>query len=425
MTSAVAAPAERIVLANARLFDGEQGHGDARFSIGLEDGKIAFVRPGPDQPAPGFRSIDVGGRLLMPGMIDAHTHANGASLDVAALDRQSPAYLAHHAGRFLENMVQQGFTTIRDAGGGDMGLVRAIDEGLIDGPRYLVAGKGLSQTGGHGDLRGQQPLEPCACAFSGVFSRVVDGPDRVREAVRDQFRIGAHQVKIFVSGGVLSPTDPIWMLQFNDAEVAVAVEEAARWRSYIMAHAHTKEAIVRCARLGVRSIEHASMLDREAAEVVAAHGAFVVPTISVVDAMLAHARQLPPGALEKLQYFTEIAYEAVRHADEAGTQVGFGTDLLGALQGRESDELVVRGKISAPAAVLRSATSVNARLLGLADQIGHVKAGHQADLIVVAGDPLASLDGFADPRRNIEMVFKGGIVKRDLRGVLAATSTHA
>lgn len=414
----------RTLLADATLFDGERHHGDRRFAIGIDGSAIAFVREGLQQAEPGYRTVDLAGRLVLPGLIDAHTHATGASLDVAALDALSPSYLASRAARFLERMVQQGFTTVRDAGGGDVGLVRAIEEGLIDGPRYRVAGKGLSQTGGHGDLRGQRAAEPCACAFSGVFSRVVDGPDQVRAAVRDQFRLGAHQVKIFVSGGVLSPTDPIWMLQFNDAEVSVAVEEAARWRSYIMAHAHTKEAVLRCARLGVRSIEHATMLDREAADVLAETGTFIVPTIGVIDAMLRHAQSLPAGALAKLEAVVDAAYRAIGHAEAAGCSIGFGTDLLGSLQGGEAGEFAARGALGSTLQVLRSATSVNARLMGLEDKVGHVRAGHDADLVVVDRRVIDDLSLFAQDAA-VELVLIAGRPRRDTRGVYSAASSPA
>lgn len=419
----------RTMLANATLFDGERHHGDRRFAIGVDGSRIAFVREGPQCEEPGYRSIDLAGKLVLPGFIDAHTHATGASLDVATLDAQPPSYLTSHAARFLGRMVQQGFTTIRDAGGGDVGLVRAIEEGLVDGPRYRVAGKGLSQTGGHGDLRGQRESEPCACAFSGVFSRVVDGPEQVRVAVRDQFRMGAHQVKIFVSGGVLSPTDPIWMLQFNDAEVSVAVEEAARWRSYIMAHAHTKEAILRCARLGVRSIEHATLLDREAADVVAEHGTFIVPTIGVIDAMLRHAQSLPAGALAKLEPVVDAAYRAIGHAEAAGCSIGFGSDLLGSLQGGEAGEFAARAALGSTLQVLRSATSVNARLMGLQDTVGHIKAGHEADLVVADARVMNDL-ALLSKDDTVELVLIAGKPRRDIRhvfciGLSAGTRPHA
>jgi imidazolonepropionase-like amidohydrolase len=414
----------QLVLTHARLFDGDRYFGDDHHAIGISNGKISSVERGDGEGAagPDVRRVNLAGRLVMPGLIDAHTHATGASLDVGGLDKLQPSYLAHYAGRYLRNMLQQGFTSIRDAGGGEQGLVQALEEGLLEGPRYLIAGKALSQTGGHGDMRGHRAASPCKCDLVGAFTRVVDGENHVREAVRDQFRQGANHIKIFVSGGVLSPTDPIWSQQFSNAEIAVAVEEAARWRSYVMAHAHTKEAIVRCAEHGVRSIEHASMMDREAAEIVARKGAFVVPTLGIVKHMLDGEVRLPAGALDKLKYLVDAMYAAIGHSEEAGVKVGLGTDLLGSLQGRETQELVLRGELSSSLNVLRSATSVNAELLGIGAQAGRIKAGFDADLIVMDKNPVEDITVFRDPASTVVLVMKAGAVCRDTLRLLPADS---
>src|SRR5450631_3242825 len=271
-----------LTLTTSRLFDGDHLYNDRSTAITIRGDRVADVSMVSDQgksfantPQPDALSL-----TLLPGLIDAHFHPVSASFDIAAIDRSHPSLRALDARCHLEGALFRGFTTVRDAGGGDIGLVRAIEQGLIRGPRLLIAGKALSQTGGHGDMRPADAVPMCACGYSGALSTVVDGPDQMRKAVRDQLRQGATHIKLFVSGGVLSPTDPIWMNEFADEEIRAAVEEAATRRTYVMAHAHTAEAVRRCVRNGVRSIEHGTLMDRESADIVAAAGAFVVPTLA-------------------------------------------------------------------------------------------------------------------------------------------------
>jgi imidazolonepropionase-like amidohydrolase len=392
-----------------RVFDGERLRPEPELCIEVRDGRIASIGPARNDQA-AIATIDAREHTVLPGLIDAHFHAVSASLDVAAIDRMHPSHRALGAREHLEAALRRGFTTVRDAGGADIGLVRSTAEGLIDGPRLLIAGKALSQTGGHGDMRPAEAVQLCGCGYSGALSAVVDGADAMRERVRDQLRQGANHIKLFVSGGVLSPTDPIWMDQFTDEEIRAAVEEAATRRTYVMAHAHTAQAAIRCARNGVRSIEHGTLMDRESADVVASAGAFVVPTLSIIELLRQTPLGLPPAALEKLAAIGDRAVGAVAHCRAAGVKLGLGTDLFGTLRDQQSREFAVRARNESSLDVLRSATSVNAELVGLQGEVGTLRVGAAADIIAVRGDPLANVAVLADPQHTLQLVVHDGRV---------------
>lgn len=405
-----------VVLANARVFDGvSEEIAEGRHVI-VEGDRIREIASTP----PRLREatvIDCAGRYLMPGLIDAHFHAYSPSFDISGSDRMPPSLMASHAARILEGALARGFTTVRDAGGGDIGLYLAIEQGLIRGPRLFFAGKALSQTGGHGDLRRSEEVQPCGChGYSGVVTRVVDGVDEVRRAVREELRKGAHQIKLFVSGGVLSPTDPLWMPQFTAEEIRAAVEEAGTRRTYVMAHCHTDEGAARCVQLGVRSVEHGTLIHRdETARLIAERGGFVVPTLSVIDVLQRNgaAAKLPAESLQKVKSVGDEAYRAIEVCRRAGAKLGLGTDLLGhAFHPMQGGELELRGRVEKPIDVLRSATSVNAELLQKPGELGRIAPGACADILVLDADPLKDLALFREPAR-IPVVMKGGVFVRN------------
>ena len=400
----------QLLIRCGKVFDGERLRPEPDLCIEVRDGRIASIGPARNKDQAAIKTIDARDYTVLPGLIDAHFHAVSASLDVSAIDRMHPSHRALGARDHLEAALRRGFTTVRDAGGADIGLVRATEEGLIDGPRLLIAGKALSQTGGHGDMRPGESVQLCGCGYSGALSAVVDGADAMREKVRDQLRQGANHIKLFVSGGVLSPTDPIWMDQFSDEEIRAAVEEAATRRTYVMAHAHTAQAAMRCARNGVRSIEHGTLMNRESADVVAGTGAFVVPTMAIIESLHQTPLGLPPAALEKLAAIGDHAAAAVAHCRAAGVRLGLGTDLFGALRDQQSREFEVRGRHESSLDVLRSATSVNAELIGLQGEVGTLRAGAAADLIAVSGDPVTNVAELADPQHNLKLVVHDGHV---------------
>jgi imidazolonepropionase-like amidohydrolase len=326
-----------------------------------------------------------------------------------------PASLrAQHARRELEAMLRRGFTTARDAGGCDVGIRMAIEEGLIDGPRLLVSGKALSQTGGHGDDRALVEGDPVPGAYPGDFARIADGVDEVRLAARHELRRGADQVKVCASGGVMSVTDPIDMLQYSEAELTAIVEEAASRGTYVMAHAYTGPAITRAVRCGVRSVEHVNLVDEAAADAVAARGAYVVPTLVTYEALARDgaASGVDPARMAKVDVIREAGLRSFGILRRAGVRVGFGTDLLGTHRPLQPQEFRIRAEAERAADIVRSATSVNADLLRRPD-LGRVEVGATADLIVVDGDPLADIGVLAGLPGTLRLVVTGGRVRVD------------
>jgi imidazolonepropionase-like amidohydrolase len=381
-----------IILRNALLFDGLSPDLIEGATVVIENGRITEVsdRPVTSKAA---RTIDLGGKFLMPGLIDAHFHAYGISMDVTKFDHMPASLLAHHGARTLRDTLMRGFTTVRDAAGADFGLSQAVALGLISGPRVFFAGKSLSQTGGHGDFRAAERVELCPCGYSGVLSVVVDGEDAVRKAAREELRQGAYQIKLHLSGGALSPSDPIWMPQFTDTEISAAVQEAATRRTYVMAHAHTAEAALRCVRLGVRSIEHGTLIDSDAARVIAKSDAYVVPTLVIVDRALAFGKQagMTAVSLGKLQELAHLGLESFDRCVREGVKVGFGTDLLGVLHEYQNSEFTIRRRFCSAFEILRSATSVNAALLNRSGELGVVAPNAFADLLVIDGNPFEDI----------------------------------
>jgi imidazolonepropionase-like amidohydrolase len=311
----------------------------------------------------------------------------------------------------MEHALRRGFTTVRDVGGADYGLWRAIEEGYVAGPRLFYCGRAFSQSGGHGDVRAQHvEWQPCGCSPRGILAEVVDGADALRKSAREALRQGAHHLKIFVSGGISSPSDPIWMLQFSEEEITAVVDEATRRRAYVVAHAYTAETITRAVKLGVRSIEHGNLIDDEAAADVVRHGAFVVPTLVTYESLHRHGRSAgaPAYLLHKLDSVRTEGMRAVERCRAAGVKLGFGTDLLGPLHRHQLEEFRLRGEVETPVQVLMSATSVNAELINMAGKLGCIAPGAFADFVIIDGNPLDDLSFLYRPNSAIRAVWKGG-----------------
>ena len=406
----------QVLFKNGRLFDGLGSELLEDRHVLVEGDRIKEVADRPIAAAEA-EVIDLGGRTLMPGLIDAHFHAVAADPDISKIEGMPRSFLAQHSRQLLEAALARGFTSLRDAGGADYGLAMAIKTGLIKGPRLFYSGRALTQTGGHADFRSLEDHSAfCFCGQgSAVFGVIADGVPAVRQAAREELRKGATQIKIMASGGVASPTDPIWNLQYSEEEIRAIVWEAASWRTYVMAHAYTPEAISRCVRFGVRSIEHANLIDEPTAALCAAEGAFVVPTLVTYDALERFGPELglPAVSQEKLKEVRAAGLTSLEILKAAGVQIGFGTDLLGAMQSHQSGEFQIRAEVLSPAEILRSATSVNAALLNAEGELGVVAPEAQADLIVVDGDPLADLSLLQDQGARIPIIMKaGGFVKR-------------
>ena len=360
------------------------------------------------------RVIDLNGATALPGLIDAHVHVVITTLNLASMQSRPASLVAQEARVILERMLQRGFTTVRDAGGADYGLAEATERGLIRGPHIHYAGRVLSQTGGHGDFRPRDDgPQLCACHIhTSGFAHVADGVSAVRKAAREELRRGASQVKIMASGGVASPTDPIWNLQYSPEEMRAIVEEAEGWRTYAMAHAYTPEAITRAVEAGVRSIEHGNLIDRPTAELMARKDAILVPTLVTYRAIDEIGRQLgfPEVSLRKLQDVLTAGLSSLEIARDAGVKMGFGTDLLGEAHDQQSRELEIRAEVLPPLEVLRHATINNAELLNRVGEIGEIVPGAYADLLLVDGDPLTDISCLAGQGEHIAVIMKAGRV---------------
>ncbi|HEX5406844.1 MAG TPA: amidohydrolase family protein, partial [Pseudonocardiaceae bacterium] len=317
--------------------------------------------------------IDARGGTVLPGLIDAHFHAYAVAMHLMDIEMKPLSYVALNGAKRLGAALRRGFTTVRDVAGGDAGFARAINEGLFASPRYLYTGPALSQTGGHGDSRAADS-DVCGCHHH--MNEVVDGVDPLRRAVRERFLRGAHAIKIMTSGGVVSLTDPIRIPQYSAEEVLAVTGDATRRGSYVAAHAYSPEAIKHSVLNGVRSIEHGNLLDAEAAALMADRGAFLVPTLVTYDAMGRRGEEIGLAAVSraKNREVLDAGRTAVELARSAGVRIGFGTDLMGALEDEQLAGLRLQLEVDGALATLRSATSVNADLLGRSD-LGRLRPG--------------------------------------------------
>jgi imidazolonepropionase-like amidohydrolase len=411
----------RQAIVNARPFDAAKGSVGPVSTIVIDGDRIAdIVADG--RRIDDARITDAGGRVVLPGLIDAHVHVVAASHDLVGLGLQAPSLLVAQSSQIMRAMLHRGFTSVRDAAGADFGLQEAVQRGLFEGPRLSIAGFPVSQTGGHADMRpkGVRTREMfCSCAGLGLIGAIADGVGEVRRAVREQVRNGANQIKIMAGGGISSPTDPLEGTQFSIDELRAACEEAEAANLYAMAHAYSPRAVTRAVQAGVRSIEHGNLIDEATARVMKAHGAYLVPTLSTYAALADEGERLGWSAemLEKLERVKSRGIEAVRIARAEGVPVVFGTDLLGHMHERQNGEFDLRLPAMGPVEALQSATIVAARLMRQEGRIGDLVAGAFADLLIVDGDPTKELSMLTCPEEGIRLVMQGG---RTVRSSLAA-----
>ena len=277
--------------------------------------------------------IDCGGRILMPGLIDSHVHAIHSEVNVRFMEAMPLTLITARAATRLRAMLDRGFTTVRDTGGADWGIKTAIETGHIVGPRLFIAGQSIGPTGGHSDGRRRTSFGgECVCCNGLQFkSAIADGVDEVRKSAREQMRQGADHVKIMMSGGVASPYDPLDSLQFSEGEVAAAVEEATAFGRYVCAHAYTPEAIMRAAKLGVRTIEHGNLIDDNSAKAMVGKGMFLVANLVAYYAMKERAAQfgMIGESLAKNEVVLQGGLKSLEICKRYGIPVAYGSDLLG------------------------------------------------------------------------------------------------
>jgi imidazolonepropionase-like amidohydrolase len=367
----------------------------------------------------GDATLDLGGLTLLPGLIDAHTHV--APLNAVRSGEETVAEIAARIFATLRAALDAGFTTLRDCGGVDGGVVRAVDRGLVPGPRVIPAGPILCQTGGHGHLLPPfaGPARAAEAAIPGLadMSIVCDGPDAVRRGARLAFQRGAKFLKMCVTGGVISHSDALTDTQFTVAELRAAVEEAAARGTYVTVHAHNNQGVRNAMEAGVRGVEHGTMIDAALAAEMAAAGMYVVPTLAITEMLRDHGREqgFEDAIVARLGTVGADMAAAAKIAYDAGMPVGSGSDLTGEPGAeRRGMEIGLKARTLGAAVAIESATSVNARILGIAGEAGAIEPGRHADLVAVDGDPLADPDLLGDPSR-VKLVVREGAIVKDTR----------
>jgi imidazolonepropionase-like amidohydrolase len=400
------------VFTNAFLIDCTGADPLEGAAVVVEGDRIKDVLPkGHAGALPGpVTTIDCKGATLMPGLTDAHVHICAVTENITDQHRHyPPSYIAARAMKRAEECLMQGFTTVRDAGGADYGFRMALEEGHFPGPRLLVSGRYISQTGGHGDKRRRAEwTDPIDCCV-GMIGFIADGPDEVRRAARENIRRDVDQIKIMASGGAMSPADELDTTQFTVAEMRAAVEEAQAVGTYVLSHAYSDSAVRRAIEAGVRSIEHGNLIREGAARAIKDAGAFLVPTMVTYEAIYREGKRYGIGdhQIAKIDLARQQSVQGLEYAYRAGCQIGSGSDLLGDMAIQRAVEFELKGQIMTPMEVLLSATRVNAELFRMADRIGTVEPNKYADLIVVQGNPLKNLRAF-QVQDNLHVIMKGG-----------------
>ncbi len=406
----------RVAVRAARLIDGRGGAPVAGVVVLVEKDRIAAV--GANLPIPaGVPVIDLGSATLLPGLIDCHTHITGQPGNyLDDLFRRSPIDQAVMAHVYARKTLEAGFTTVRDLGAGefiDVALRKAIDAGVLPGPRIQPATLGVSATGGHGDLSGFSPY-----LRFGHFSGLADGVDEIRKLIRFEVKNGAGVIKLVATAGVLSEEESVGAPQYGQEEMNVVVREAAMWARKVAAHAHGAEGIRRAVQAGVASIEHGTVLDEAGARMMRERGTYLVPTMYALDYVSAEYGKLgfPPHILAKAKSIQKDAERSLRLAQRLGVKLAYGTDAGVFPHGDNAKQLayLVRWGLT-PMQAIQTATTGAADLLGWGDRVGAVAPGMYADLVAVSGDPLKDVSEL----ERIQFVMKGGVVYKG-----APTASH-
>ncbi|MFY0609923.1 MAG: amidohydrolase family protein [Hyphomicrobiaceae bacterium] len=406
-----------VVFRNARVLDGREKTALEDQDVVVEGNLIKEVTGGRVSTS-GAKVIDLAGKTLMPGLIDCHVHVIACLANLTANAELPNTLVSLRAAKIMRDMLMRGFTTVRDLGGADIGLKMAIEEGTIVGPRLIICGKALSQTGGHTDYRGRfhhRDVEYYAGKV-GTLGRVVDGVDAVRRVAREEIKGGAEFIKLMANGGVSSPTDPIAFFGFSRDEMKAAVEEAQNAQMYVAAHLYTDASIRRAVECGVKSVEHGNLIEPDTARLIKENDAYVVPTNITFD-MLAKVGAdlgLPPESVAKIEDVRSAGLSALETLADAGVLMAYGTDLLGDMHPYQSDEFTLRAQYLPTMEVIRSATIYAAQALGYEGKIGSVEPGAFADLIVVDGDPLKNIALLTRQGQHMPVIMKNGVFEKEL-----------
>lgn len=416
----------RTLFQNVRIFDGKSAELSPPSNVLIKGNAIERISVDPITVEANVKVIAADGRVLMPGLIDAHWHAFMAATPQALLMTAEPSYLHLLAARQAEATLMRGFTTIRDLGGPVFGLKRAIDEGVVIGPRIYPSGAFISQTSGHGDFRflfelPRIPGGPLSYTEAQGMAAIADSPDEVRLRAREQLRLGASQIKLMAGGGVSSPPhNPIESVQYTDAELRAAVEAAENWGTYVTVHAYTPAAVQRAIRAGVKVIDHGQLVDEETVRLMAEKGIWwsLQPLAYDPDVF---ARMDPSSQRRALQVFagTDNAYKLAR---KYRIKTAFGADILfsAAAASRQGAALAALARWYTPAEVLKMATADNGELMSLSGfinpypgRLGVVEESALADLLLVDGNPLEDIRLVQNPDENFKLIMKDGRIYKN------------
>ncbi|KAF1692100.1 hydrolase [Pseudoxanthomonas daejeonensis] len=428
-SQASAPNAGSVLFRNVRIFDGTSGRVSGPSDVLVRGNLIERISPGL-VPEPATKVIDGGGRVLMPGLIDAHWHSMMAAPSLGAILSGDHRYLTAIAAAESTRTLMRGFTSVRDVGGNSFGLKQAVDEGVLPGPRIYASGAMISVTSGHGDFRqaGDLPRTMGAPGPTDLEgdTAIADSPDEVRMRVREQLMRGAAQIKLTAGGGVSSPHSPLDAITFTPAELRAATEAAGNWGTYVTVHAYTAEAVRQAIEAGVKVIEHGSLMDDATARLMAQRGIWL--SIQPFPDELAEA--FPPGSFERKK--AEEVFAGNNHAYDLAKKyrlkTAWGTDVLfsAALAGRQGAILASLTRWYTPAETLVMATGTNGELLQLSGKrnpypgkVGVVQEGAFADLLLVDGDPTVDISLVARPEQAFKVIMKDGRIYKDTLGAQA------
>ena len=423
-----------ILIKNANVWDGTSDDLQKNVDVLIEENLITDVAKNITTPK-GATIIDGSGKTLIPGLSDAHVHL-ALTMGMSKIRNEADwMYTAVRAAKSAENFLMLGFTTVRDLGGPSFGIKKAVDEGLIPGPRIYPSGAFISQTSGHGDSRNRN--EP-STYWSGNqahpidalgWSYVVDGETEVLKASRENLRKGATQLKVMAGGGIDSEFDPLHSVQFTSKELEAAVQAAADWDTYVAVHIYNPKGAIRALEAGVKCLDHGHLINEEVVQLIKEKDAWLVPqafwTTAPADFWAPGMDQIPPGLQKKLTPVLEGTVNAMNLAKEYGINIGFGTDAYGSLgfEALALTEFTARTRWFTPLEVLKQATSENARLLSLSGEtnpytegtLGVIKKGAYADLLMYDSNPLENMEVIVDYEKHLKLIMKNGkIYKNEL-----------
>jgi imidazolonepropionase-like amidohydrolase len=418
--------AQTTLIKNVNIFDGKNEKLLTGRDVLIEKNLISKIGKGVASPE-GATVIDGDGRVLMPGIIEAHAHLMLSKANVAWFNTHDIFYIAAAAAGEAEGYLMRGWTTVRDIGGPAMGIQRAVEDGRIIGPRIFPSGPIVGQTSGHGDMRDYVDPHPNMVEykqpFFEYFSFIADGPAEVRRAVRESLRRGAVQIKVMAGGGVSSTFDPLYTVQYSAEEFRAATEAAADYGTYVAVHAYNDNSIIRAIENGVKVIEHGTLMTEKSAKLMQEKDIFLSPSAQVLNLSDAQVSFLNPTQLAKFKEAKEGLDRQMKLAKKYNLKVTFGTDLFGSRENFESTvlEFSARAKWFTPVEILRQATSINAELLAMTGErnpypqgpLGVIEEGAYADLLLVDGNPLEDIEIMTDPGKNFRLIMKDGIIYKN------------